>query len=188
VQSLSGRSSSSSSTTTTHAQDFCFPVLLERACRITARQVSCRGQPAAQQLCKGFLAQQIPAAAAALWVAAFFRVVADAVVGVIISLDRLRIEPSHTGNGGLGSSCGGGVQPPGLSLRVLFHLHLDPAVGAQCEDLRCIGEPNGYLNGAPCPPLTTHDASIRQPFGAGMCFLRIHTRDQTPHRTHTRST
>ena len=109
MQSLSGRSSSSSSTTTTHAQDFCFPVLLERACRITARQVSCRGQPAAQQLCKGFLAQQIPAAAAALWVAAFFRVVADAVVGVIISLDRLRIEPSHTGNGGLGSSCGGGV-------------------------------------------------------------------------------
>jgi hypothetical protein len=32
------------------------------------------------------------------------------------------------------------------------------------------GEPNGCpvcFNDAPCPPLTSHGASIRQPFGAG---------------------
>eukprot|EP01047_Picozoa_sp_COSAG01_P015036 COSAG01_NODE_744_length_13876_cov_4.660449_23_plen_178_part_00 len=29
------------------------------------------------------------------------------------------------------------------------------------------GEPNAYLDDAPCPPFTIHGASIRQPFGAG---------------------
>jgi hypothetical protein len=29
------------------------------------------------------------------------------------------------------------------------------------------GEPNGCLNDAPCPPCTSHGASIRRPFGAG---------------------
>jgi diketogulonate reductase-like aldo/keto reductase len=47
------------------------------------------------------------------------------------------------------------ASPQGLKARLLAH----PTV---------CGEPNGCLNEAPCPPCTSHRASIRQPFGAAI--------------------
>jgi hypothetical protein len=80
-----------------------------------------------------------------------------------------------------------GVQSPWL----LFNIEQDPAemfpinhsphkelvasILADCRDavqahLAALGEPNGRTacpNDAPCPPFTSHGASIRHPFGAG---------------------
>jgi hypothetical protein len=80
-----------------------------------------------------------------------------------------------------------GVQSPWL----LFNIEQDPAemfpinhsphkelvasILADCRDavqahLAALGEPNGRTacpNDAPCPPFTSHGASIRRPFGAG---------------------
>jgi hypothetical protein len=84
--------------------------------------------------------------------------------------DKTRRRTEQQCRGISAAALGSGINRSGGLLASLHHAPSSPganwaeALGLSSSEDE--GEPSGRLNDAPCPPWTSHGASIRQPFGA----------------------